>query len=63
LTTLAKSKAKTSETFMVQVSLTIVTNDRQNMFVVQAAGHHLLELVFFTKNVGADLIVGRVVSS
>jgi hypothetical protein len=38
LTTLAKAKAKTNETFIVQVSLTIVTNDHQNMFIVQASG-------------------------
>ncbi len=60
---LAKARGKTNETFIVQASLTIVTCDCQNMFVVQATGHHLLEFVFFTKNVGADLIVGRVVSS
>jgi hypothetical protein len=34
--TLAKAKAKTNETFIVQVSLTIVTDDRKNMFIVQA---------------------------
>jgi len=38
LTTLAKAKAKTNETFIVQVSLTIITYDRQNMFIVQAIG-------------------------
>jgi len=36
--TLAKAKAKTNETFIVQASLTIVTYDRQNMFIVQATG-------------------------
>jgi len=37
LTTLAKAKvAKTDETFIVQASLTIVTYDHQNMFIVQA---------------------------
>ncbi len=36
--TLAKVKAKTNETFIVQASLTIVTYDRQNMFIVQATG-------------------------
>jgi hypothetical protein len=34
--TLAKAKAKTNETFIVQASLTIITYDRQNMFIVQA---------------------------
>jgi hypothetical protein len=36
--TLAKAKAKTNETFIVQASLTIVTYDCQNMFIVQATG-------------------------
>ncbi len=36
--TLAKAKAETNETFIVQASLTIVTYDRQNMFIVQATG-------------------------
>jgi hypothetical protein len=34
--TLAKAKAKTNETFIVQASLMIVTYDRQNIFIVQA---------------------------
>ncbi len=34
--TLAKAKAKTNETFIVQASLTIVTYNRKNMFIVQA---------------------------
>ncbi len=34
--TLAKAKAKTIKTFIVKASLTIVTYDRQNMFIVQA---------------------------
>ncbi len=34
--TLAKAKAKTNETFIVQASCTIVTYDCQNMFIVQA---------------------------
>ncbi len=33
-----KAKAKTNETFMVQASLTIITYDHQNMFIVQATG-------------------------
>jgi hypothetical protein len=36
LTTLAKAKAETNETFIVQASLTIVTYDHQNMFIVKA---------------------------
>ncbi len=36
--TLAKAKAKTNETFIVQASLTIVTCDHQNMIIVQATG-------------------------
>jgi hypothetical protein len=35
---LAKAKAKTNETFIVQASLMIVTYDRQNIFIVQATG-------------------------
>jgi hypothetical protein len=41
--TLAKDKAKTNETFIVQASLTIVTYDRQNMFIVQATGDARLD--------------------
>jgi hypothetical protein len=37
--TLAKAKANTNETFIiVKASLMIVTNDRQNMLIVQATG-------------------------
>ena len=36
--TLPKVKAKTSETFIVQASLTIVTYDCKNMLIVQATG-------------------------
>ncbi len=36
--TLAKAKAKTNETFIVQASLTIVTYNRKNMFIEQATG-------------------------
>ncbi len=38
MTTLAKAKAKTNETFIVQASLTIITYDSQNIFIVQATG-------------------------
>jgi hypothetical protein len=36
---IAKAKAKTNETFIVQASLMIVTYDRKNMFIVQATRH------------------------
>jgi hypothetical protein len=36
--TLAKAKTKTNETFIVQASLTIVTYNCKNMFIVQATG-------------------------
>jgi hypothetical protein len=36
--TLAKAKARANETFIVQTSLTIVTYDHQNIFIVQATG-------------------------
>ncbi len=36
--TLAKAKAKTNETFIVQVSVMIVTYNCQNMCIVQASG-------------------------
>jgi len=35
--TLAKAKANTNETFIVQTSLTIINYDCQNMFIVQAS--------------------------
>ena len=41
--TLAKAKAKTNETFIVHASITIVTYDRQNMFIVQATGDARLD--------------------
>ncbi len=48
--TLAKAKAKTNETFIVQVSLTIVTYDRQNMFIVQATGRKDHKPFFFVND-------------
>ncbi len=36
MTKIAKAKAKTNETYIVQAPLKIVTYDRQNMFIVQA---------------------------
>ncbi len=38
MTTLAKAKAKTNETFIVPASLMIFTYDHQNMFIVQTIG-------------------------
>jgi hypothetical protein len=35
---LAKAKARANKTFIAQASLTIVTYDRQNIFIVQATG-------------------------
>ncbi len=40
----AKAMARANEAFIVQVSLTIVTYDNQNMFIVQATallGHFM----------------------
>ncbi len=46
---LAKAKARANETFIVQASLKIVTDDRQNIFIVQATDccyvGHLFSLV------------------
>jgi len=36
--TLAKVKSLANKTFIVQVSLTLVTYDCQNIFIVQATG-------------------------
>ncbi len=36
---LAKAKLESSITFIVLASFTIVTYDRQNMFIIQATGH------------------------
>ncbi len=36
--TLAKAKANNNETFIVQASLTIMTYNHQNIFIVQATG-------------------------
>jgi hypothetical protein len=44
--TLAKAKAKTNETFIVQASLTIITYDHQNMFIVQATGNIFITIYF-----------------
>jgi uncharacterized membrane protein len=42
LTTLAKAKLASSITFLVLASFTIVTYDRQNMFIIQATGVYWL---------------------
>ncbi len=39
MTTLAKAKLASSITFIVLASFTIVTYDRQNMFIIQATRH------------------------
>ncbi len=50
--TLAKAKALANKTFRVQASLMIVTNDHQNMFIVQAGNtkggkyHCTVDLLF-----------------
>ena len=36
------AKAKTNETYIVQASLTIITYDHKNMFIVQATGEERL---------------------
>jgi hypothetical protein len=43
--TLAKAKAKTNETLIVQVSVMIGTYNRQNMFIVQVTGVFVLEKI------------------
>ncbi len=43
MTTLAKAKLASSITFIVLVSFTIVTYDRQNMFIIQATGYRDVE--------------------
>jgi hypothetical protein len=57
--TLAKAKAKTNETFIVQASLTIVTYDRQNMFIVQAIVNIFITL-YFLFNLQMDPVSLRV---
>jgi hypothetical protein len=42
LTTLAKANAWANKTIIVKVSLMSVTNERQNIFIVQATGFVLL---------------------
>ncbi len=59
MTTLAKAKAKTNETFIVQASLTIATYDCKNMFIVQTTGgvFTLLEASFMIVKVQASLTI------
>jgi hypothetical protein len=63
--TLAKAKAKTNETFIVQASLTIVTYDCQNMFMyrpqVLIARGNTFRIVYNTCEYGSksDPIVGN----
>jgi hypothetical protein len=49
--TLAKAKAKTNETFIVQASLTIIPYDHKNMFIVQATGVNVMKLFMTVTNV------------
>ncbi len=56
--TLAKAKAKTNDTFLVQASLTIITYDRKNMFIVQATGKRISVLENF-KNIVATRSFGK----
>jgi hypothetical protein len=48
---LAKAKAKTNETFIVQASLMIVTYDHKNMCIVQATGFKKEENITLVENV------------
>ncbi len=45
--TLAQANARSNETFIVQGQLTIVTYDRQNMFIVQATGIMVFKMCLF----------------
>jgi hypothetical protein len=54
--TLAKAKAKTNETFIVQATLTIITYDSQNMFIVQATGG--IKMTILSIFSIADMILG-----
>jgi hypothetical protein len=56
--TLAKAKAKTNETFIVQVPLMIITYDRKYMFIVQATGKGISGLENF-KNTVATRSFGK----
>jgi hypothetical protein len=47
--TVAKAKLASSITFIVLASFTIVTYDRQNMFIIQATGYWTPGQVFQMK--------------
>jgi hypothetical protein len=47
--TLAKAKAKTNETLIVQASFMIISCDHKNMFIVQATEHNN------SKGIGLDV--------
>jgi hypothetical protein len=55
--TLAKAKAKTNETFIVQPSLMILTYNHQNKFIVQATdvSAFLIEQHVLVTNAGRQL--------
>ncbi len=48
MTTQAKAKLASSITFIVLASFTIVTYDRQNMFIIQASGVILFFIVMLS---------------
>jgi hypothetical protein len=46
--TLAKAETRVNKTFIVQASLTIVTYNCQNIFIVQATGVHVISFFFIS---------------
>jgi hypothetical protein len=54
--TLAKAKAKTNETFIVQASLTIITYDHQNIFIAQATGVKQLQFSADVKKCSSERV-------
>jgi hypothetical protein len=55
--TLAKAKAKTNETLIVQVSVMIGTYNRQNMFIVQATGVFVPQKFQASRNESEFLVI------
>ncbi len=47
--TLAEAKARANETFIVQVPLTIVTYDQQNIFIVLATSSEKMQVTAMAK--------------
>jgi regulator of protease activity HflC (stomatin/prohibitin superfamily) len=63
--TLAMAKARANETIIVQAKITIVTYDRQNIFIVQATGlfqHFKTRFHFFFRNVLGTKNLGDILS-